>query len=84
MESPSHQVPVEMYSSSLPPMLTLHRSVVDIHVVQTPVQTLHVEQMMNEDADGEGDGDDTASDLDNPWQRAPLAQPSEEKDVLPR
>ena len=34
---------------------------------------------MNEDADGEGDGDDTASDLDNPWQRAPLAHPSEER-----
>ena len=35
--------------------------------------------MVNEDADGEGDGDDTASDLDNPWQSAPLAQPSEER-----
>lgn len=35
--------------------------------------------MANGDADGEGDGDDTASDLDNPWQRAPLAHPSEER-----
>ena len=35
--------------------------------------------MVNEDTDGEGDGDDTASDLDNPWQRASLAHPSEER-----